>query len=271
MSAAAVERLRQLWEKLTFAQIKRVVAKEPEDILFISIRRKGGHTEYLKSNRTADIPKADRDQATISWRHYFGFTKGDIYFQQSDYCELDCDIDLTMDWGRLGNHHNGFEKPEMRVLICGEVMKRTKGDRFNKWFVCPPEFKFLVDIVLNGTTLTEAELRPKLETSRYPDKYWAIARLVLFDNVQAFVDDCKYKRWEGSEEQDKMWLPKATAQYIHEMSHQLNTPMWWEEFKRLAAEQGVDHDHPASGGFCYACKAERADEDYYYSRDYCDY
>lgn len=296
MSAEAVATLRQLWEKLTFARVNRVIAREPEDILSITVYRDNGHISHnIKSNRTADIPDQLRSRTRVAWRHYFGFTDEGIYFQMDNYHGLDCDINITMDFSDFGNHTSGFNKPEPGSLIGGEVIDTPKGRRFKRWFACSPEFKLLVDIVLNGTTLTEEELGRKLVTTGYPDKYWAIARLALFDNVQAFVNNCKSLDWDKEDtrplhpahgmsygyamfpsgerltvDHRGMFLPMGTAKFIHNISYRLNTPSWWEEFKRLAAEQNVEHHHPALGGWCCACEAERIGRGEYRDYDYAD-
>ncbi len=284
MSAAAIAKLRELWEKLEFRRIKRVVARVPEDVLSIDVHlvtrtEDGlllrGHTDYrVTSNRPDDIPPKDRWRARIAWRHFYGFTEDGIYFQGDDNCGLDCDIDLTMDFSRLGNHMDTFARPAVDALIAGVIQDTPKGKRFTKWFVCPPELKYLIGIVLNGTSLSENELAAKLLTNGYPDTYWAIARLALFDNVQAFVDLLKdlapVHPCHGQEYGDPplpgskrflvgwngMWLANGTAEYVHLISYRLNEPGWWAGFQRLAAEQGLHHEHPAFGGWCEACEAE---------------
>ncbi len=296
MSAEAVATLRQFWGKLTFAQVNRVIAREPEDVLSIIVYRDDGHISYYaKHNRISDIPEQDRRKTRVAWRHYFGFTDEAVYFQKDNYHGLDCDIDLTMNWSRWGNHTGGFDKPAVGSLICGEVIETPMGKRFKRWFDCRPEFKLLVDIVLNGTTLAENELGRQLVTKDYPDKYWAIARLVLFDNVQAFVDELKPVDWEKEDTRPLhpahgmflggvmlssgerlivnhrgMYLSKGVAEYVHEISHYLNAPRWWEEFKRLATEQGLQHSHPAWGGVCNACEAEWIERREYRDYDYAD-
>lgn len=298
MSAEAVAQLRQIWEKLTFAKVNRVIAREPEDVLFIEVpevltlddgRMLTNHMEYrVYSNRTADIRESDRWRAQVSWRHYYGFTDEGIYFQKDDYREFDFDISLTFTWSEWGNHTGGWDKPDVGTLLAGEVIDTPRGKRFRNWFVCTPELKFLFDIVLHGTILSEEELAPKLVTGGFPDTYWALARLVLFDNVQPFVDE--FKEYESRPQHpcfgqeypggrgylgDKkpkvdwrgMYLPENDAQYVHELSYQLNEPKWWEEFQRLAAEQNVMHEHPALGGYCKACEAEK-DVDERFDYDY---
>ncbi len=265
MSAEAIAYLRQIWGKLTFAKVNRVIAREPEDVLYINIPRTQtgpsgyvlfGHTDYtIDSKRTADIPQRDLWKAKVSWRHYYGFTDDGVYFQKADYCKLDLDVSITLDWGEWGNHRGGWSKPEIGSLIAGEVTEGTRGKRFTRWFICPPQLKVLIDAVLYGTTMNENELATKLVGSDFPDTYWAIARLVLFDNVQAFVDDLKDPRpthpcfgmeyvgeghpinglskvyWSG------MYLMKNAAQYVRDIS-QVESD-WWTKFCQLAEAQGV--------------------------------
>jgi hypothetical protein len=115
-------------------------------------------------------------------------------------------------------------------------------------------------MVMNGTRLSEKEIAPKLMINGHPDLLFAVARLVLFDNVQAFVDSLKewdeqpphpadgipYGKFYGPKQRTVqhrgMWLSKDIAQYVHEISYSLNEPRWWEEFQRLASEQGVKYN-----------------------------
>lgn len=288
MSAEAVAVLRQLWGKLTFAQVDRVIAREPEDVLWIEVPRilttddglmLPSHAEYhIESNRTKDIPEKDRWRARVHWRHYYGFTNEGVYFRADDYVKIDYDIDLTFDFGppNVLNHTGGrYSKPEVGSLICGEVITTPKGKRFARWFHCEPAFKLFYDIVMSGTTLSEKEVAPQLMIDGFPDLLFAAARLAIFDNVQAFVDSLKefesqpphpadgtpYGKFYGPKQfvvqHRGMWLSKNVAEYVHEISHQLHEPRWWEEFQRLATEQGIKYSHPALGGWCNACEAER--------------
>lgn len=277
MSAEAVATLRRTWEKLSFARITRVIAREPEDVLSITVHGPNGHREReIESKRTVDIPAKDRSRTRVAWRHYYGFTTGDIYFHSNNYCELDCDIDMTMNFSRWGNHTSGqFEKPETGSLICGEVGQTPKGKRFNRWFVCNSAFELLYNIVMKGTSLSDKELGRKLLSGDFPDRYWAIARLVLLDNVQAFVD--QLKPYEMLPPHPGHGLPYGksfysgeplvvnhlgmehggnTAKFVHEISLMLNEPKWWTEFKRLAEEQGLARS-PFCNNSCGACRAEK--------------
>lgn len=271
MSSTAIATLQRLWGNLTFDRVQVVIAREPDDVLSITIpytelTEEGlilrGHTEYnVDSKLTCDIPVRDRWKADIAWRHYFGFTARGIYLQRDSYCGLDCDISLTMTWSMWGNHGSGFDKPNVGDLIAGEIKQTAKGKRFDRWFVCPPELKLLMDSVLHGTQLSENELASRLLTCGYPDSLWAIARLVLFDNVQAFVDQLKDSppqhpcygeeytniRFFGKKPRvnwNGMFLPCTVAEYVYSLSRHLNEPMWWKEFQRLTAEQGLSYMDP---------------------------
>lgn len=259
MSTESLSKLQKLWGKLTFSEVSNVIARDPQDILSIEIRADTGHTDYyIKSKIIADIPVNETNKAVISWRRYFGFTKEGIYFHNANYQGIDYDINLTMDWSQFLNHKSGsWEKPEVGSLICGEISETKQGLSFSRWFHCDKEFELLVDIIRNGTNLTELELGSKLITSGFPDKYWAIARLLLFNNVQAFVDNLKdgdkdqhpaYGQFYGetlfsNNEKLKvlhsgMYLPMNAAKFVHKISENLNSE-WWTEFKKLAYEQGL--------------------------------
>jgi uncharacterized protein YndB with AHSA1/START domain len=285
MSAEAIATLRRIWGKLIFSRVNRVIAREPEDVLYIEVfkvlttsegHKLRNHTDYsVKSKRTQDIPEEDRWRSHVAWRHYYGFTDEGIYFQIDDQKGLDCDVDLTLDWSKWGNHQGG-PKPEVGSMLAGEVIDTPKGKRFSRWFVCSPQFNALADAILNGTTLTEIELAEKVFGGiNFPDTYWAIGRLVLFDNVQAFVDEFKKERsphpLKGREYESEMYLggarpvvcwsgmdlPTESSHFVHEISYRLNEPRWWEEFKRLAKEQGMKWEHPPWGGVCHACNVEK--------------
>lgn len=272
MSAAAIAKLRGLWEKLSFGKVARVIAREPEDVLFIRTKLPSGNTkDLIRSNRTADIPEADRATAEVTWRHYYGFTEEGVYFQRCDCHGIDYDIDLTMTWSGWANHTGGWDKPAIGSLIYGEIEDGRKGKRFKRWRYCPPGFKKLVDAVMNGTSATDLELGRELIASDFPDKFWAIARLVLFDNVQAFVDQfkkhddrpahpafgmptgCIYRGEDLRVEHRGMRLNQEAAQFIHNLSFRLEEPEWWDAFKKLMGEQGFVFEHPGLGGFCHAC------------------
>lgn len=272
MSAEAQAKLQQLWEKLHFSTVKRTIAHEPEDILHIELRNPTGSnypngkpmfngSEYQHHfTRTSEVPESERWRVRVSWRHYFGFTNDNIYFQCDDFLGLDMDINMTMTWSRWGNHMGGFDRPEDGQLICGEVIQTDKGRRFKHWFTCDEAFKLLVDIVRHGTDLSEDELGKRLLTDDWPDKYWAIARLVFFDNVQAFINEAKFRRMAWDEDEPEwarhpayhqtygqhgytvnygMSMPKHPEEFVGDLSLELGELRWWQEYLRLADEQGV--------------------------------
>jgi hypothetical protein len=260
----AVETLRELWKDLVFAKVDRVITK-PEDRMVSFSRRR----EY-------------------SWSHYYGFAMGDgeeIYFQRRDHCELDLDIDLTLYFSHWGNHHGGWTKPPRSALLGGEVSETQHGLRFYKWFVCPPPVKLLIDAVRCGTDKTEEELARVMMMPRFPDTVWAIARLVLFNNVEAFVDRARYSHdpeydlpphpahglptgtvmEDGRRlvvEHKSMWLSQDVRKWIHVMSHRFD-PSWWETFCALMKERDLPTDHLsfAFGDYCVACAAENVSQE----------
>ncbi|MFA4845787.1 MAG: hypothetical protein WC654_04480 [Patescibacteria group bacterium] len=286
MSSEAIATLQGLWKNLTFARVRRTIAREPEDVLWISVPRVIGKSddgvpifnedEYkVPSCQTADIPLKDRWRARVMYSHFYGFTDEGIYLDLAGYHELDFDINLTCDWGMYANHMGGGynSRPRDGQLIAGIVVNASKGRKFEKWFFVTPELKFMIELVRAGKTdLTQERLARKLLTDDYPDKLWALARLVFFNNVTAFVDQFRgearphpcagepYGRVHPGGmrycvSHSGMSLPKNNLfLYVHTLSHRLNSPQWWEEVKRLT--DGACDNHVGHGSVCDACDAE---------------
>jgi hypothetical protein len=303
MSAEAAAKLRKLWEQLEFFTVARTVAREPEDVQRIEIQKPGvgvwpngepmlGSIELISEyTQLSQVPEADRWRARVVWRYFYGFTTEGIHFDHDSYNELNwyfshSDGLLTFDEG--STYCAG--PPDPGQLICGLVENTPGGKRLAKWFVCDEAFRLLVTAVREGTEHTEEELGRLLLTDDFPDVYWALARLVLFDNVQAFVDCIKigspglvdgplstgdrtprdttapspgahpalgrtYGHYQLSVDWKGMYIGIEFAQFVHMLSYILGEPRWWEEFLQLTASQGVRHWHPCHGGICPACKA----------------
>lgn len=297
MSADAIARVRKLWEKLTFARVGRTIVREPEDVSSVEVRHLIGHdkdgmpiyhgnSRYLGSCRLSDIRPEDRPHATIAWRYFYGFTDEDVYFSLDGYCELDFDIDFTADFSRWGNHTAGFRnRPCDGDWIAGTVIDTRYGKRFDKWFILTPELRFLIELVRAGETgLKDEEIAGRLLVNGFPDVLWAFARLVMFDNVQAFVDNhrneerlphpCagqKYgdRAYNGAQmlvDWRGMYLSKSDSYVVHVLSRRFE-PKWWEEYK--AAFGGNPPACVGHGGLCPACDAERreSDPDHCYAYD----
>ena len=263
LSKKAIENLQKIWRGLVFVRVAKVVAREA-DIIDIKTYEPGD-LKCKTYSRIDEVPDDAWKDAVISYAKFYGFAQG-ILFHSNDSTELD--MFNALDFSTYLSQQRTCRAPKEGDLIAGTVVKGPRGRKFSRWFVCGPQLKLLIDMVLAGKTdISEKELSEKLMCDPYPDLYWAIARLVMFDNVQAFVDELKdikpihpskgkiYKQgwhnftvdWHG------MYIPKEAAQFVHELSFHLNEPVWWEQFMRLASEQGLKHSHPVSGGFCVAC------------------
>lgn len=282
MSQRAKEKLLDLWGKLVYSQIKKVIT-DPRDILSINVQgvieiddgvRMLNHHEYsIESRDPADIPPSEMYRTSISWKHYYGFTNAGFYFRKSTHRQLDLSLGLTLDWGQIGNFYGGWDLPEVGSIIVGDIRSTPKGQQYSHWFVCPKEFELLHHFIRLGTSLSDKEVG-RLLFSNGQNIYWAIARLVLFDNVQAFVDELKGNPPEhpcygqeyqldgvvGNKKPKVTWrgmqLPKHPAAFVHMLSMRLDEPMWWEEFKRLAQEQEVPYEDHNRFGWCEACSSE---------------
>lgn len=297
MSAEAQRKLQKLWKKLHFSTVKRTIAHQPEDVSSIAVMRPFGaypngtpmfngvdyFVDHGLPQRTSSIPAADRWRAQVNWRYYYGFDAESAFFQMPDCHGLDLDIDLYCDFSAYGNHTNGSRRPHEGQLIYGVLEEDPRGIRYKQWYPCDEAFKLLYDVIMGTEELTEQELGVKLLTDGYPDKYWALARLVLFDNVQAFVE---LHRWQsqarlfdgssGSEapaslahpgsgqaygthgftcSSHGMHLPMSPAKYVHTLSYQLGEPRWWDEFVEKLSTPSRPYVHDVGpGDFCRGCK-----------------
>lgn len=186
--------------------------------------------------------------------------------------------------------HSERNLPRPGQWLYGEVEHRGTERVMRHWSSCGPEFPLLLDLLRSDEPLrhTEAELGLLLLTDGFPDTLWAIARLVFFDNVQAFVDAAavgspartasqlflgqpapkrtaparparhpahgmRHGRDEVLVDWEGMYLEIDPSQFVHELSSLLGQPRWWQQFVDLAAEQGVAHSHPGEGGVCGGC------------------
>lgn len=217
MSARAAVRLQELWQDLRFFVVDHTVAHEP-------------------------VSEQDRER-----RSFHGFTADGIPF--------DSDRHRTLSFDGGGDPPLQFvpggaqpisESPAPGQLICGVVEDTAEGRRLSRWFVCDEAFRLLVQIVREGNTHSEDELGRLLRTTGFRDTYWAVARLVFFDDVQAFVDCIG----TGG----TMSIGFGFSRFVHELAHLLDMS-WWEAFEQLAIEQGVLHGHPGRNGDCHACVA----------------
>lgn len=311
MSARATERLRKLWEHLSFFTVSEVMARQPEDVLYIELRKPpigsyaNGEKLYNGIYRRDEVPgSADfrtlndvpahlREDARIVWKRFTATTQEGVSFTNDAFRELDFIHDATLDFETRSNHTYRPRLPVSGELICGTTTGSGKG-ALGRWFFCDDAFQLLVTSVRNGPSHSEEELGRMLLTEGYLDTYWALARLALFDNVQAFVDAIAagspartagqlfmghpvpesdpaaarrvrhpaHGRIHGRTKVDwnGMHLDLELSRFVHEVSHLLE-PAWWEEFLTLTDAQEVDHAHPGLGGTCKACIA--ADPDWY--------
>jgi hypothetical protein len=305
MSAEAAAKLRELWGQLQFFTVDRTIAREPEDVSYINIYKPtdskwpNGEPVFNDTEppneykRFSQVPKKDRWRARVIWRYFYGFTVEGIRF--------DSDHHNTLNWffgskGLLDFNpgyvaHGIYDRPAAGQLICGIVEDTEKGQRLAKWFVCDEAFRLLVTAVREGTEHTEEELGRLLITDGFPDRYWALARLVLFDNVQAFVD-CLVTRGAGRPtgrfrvpgyldiysievspiahpawamphglyqlrvDWTGMFLGTGYDQFVHELSYTLGEPHWWEQLLQIAPFYKTEHLRRRSDR-CYACQIEK--------------
>jgi hypothetical protein len=302
----AITRLQEMWQQLEFFVVERTVAREPKDVLAIDLQKPMGRfwpngvpmyngieqaTDRMRKwKRLRQVPARDRARAVILWKRFHGFTTEGIRFDMDGYNELNLTGGLEPPLGFEGGR-TFCDLPAEGQLICGIVEDTPKGRRLSRWFACDEAFKLLVRIIRQGTTTySEQELGRLLLTDGYPDRYWAIARLVGFDNVQAFIDCIKmgsvapiratpsdfgrhpafgepYGRYRMQVDWRGMYIgDPGFAAFVHQLSSILD-PRWWEDFLRRASRQSVVNFHLARHDTCYACLAPQQMDKSSRSRD----
>ncbi|WP_435112197.1 hypothetical protein [Nocardiopsis synnemataformans] len=300
MSEYARTRLQKMWSGLEFFTVESIDAREPDDVCYIELRKppigtyangKPMYNDLIPGRhpykRLQDVPAEHRPHARVVWESFRGRTTDGVAFNQDSHHKLDfTDYTLTFRDPLWSDATWISNPPDAGQLICGV---REASGRLGRWFVCDDAFRLLVEGVRNGPPHTEQEYAHLLLTDGYPDTYFAVARLVFFDQVQAFVDGIKVGKAAPTTAQLFMGAPRTIStagpqvgqhpaygmtyaggykvdwrgmylgtdysQFVHELSHSLGEPAWWDNFLALAADQGVVHSHPSRGGTCQACMA----------------
>jgi hypothetical protein len=151
------EILQSLWKPLCFAQV-RAVKTDPKNIVSAALKNNDpcAHTQYIRPDEIRNYKPADLD---ISYPFYYGFARTlpvanrpirEVYFNRDGYNELDCDINLTLQFGTLLNHLGGHEPPGYCDLLCGTIVHKEKGDAFRSWFNSTPQFHALWHLIMFG-------------------------------------------------------------------------------------------------------------------------
>ena len=184
--------------------------------------------------------------------------------------------------GGVPRHMWSGEAPAEGELICGDPVGPAGSKRLRSWFKADDRVLKFIDVILNGTSLSERELATHFIGS--DDHYWALLRLVLFDNLEVFSwlqheGTIKPRDMEPGDEVlahpafgteyfhsgdfglsvnwHGMKLPTTVSEYVHTLSWRLETPGWWEAYKTLLGSDLIACvPHPVNGRVCRACLAE---------------
>lgn len=282
MSQQAIDKLREMWSDLVFARVARTRADETRHVLQVwyqtgPFTTDEGCVMYQRSEHVpvqgslAETLARYGETARAAWTWYEGWTDSELYFCRGGFSNLRILLDVVPS---EVEQRSEFDKPEAGDLILG-IRKHTEhGWRLSDWCYCPEPVRYLVAAVrAGGTALAENEIVEHLLCDGYPDSLWAIARLVFYDNVQAFVDTHYGKGvdhpWYGKRygsfygpaqmqvKHNGMYLSSGADSLVHELSYVLVEPAWWAEFQRLAAEQG-HFNHNST--YCSACRWEHEAE-----------
>ena len=113
-----------------------------------------------------------------------------------------------------------------------------------KWWICPgaPVY-YLATMVLQGTSETEESLRSLLKLEDNYDDLWMLARLVLFNNIQCFVDMLD----RDIQSKQCIKLRHEPAVFIQQLSMWLSDFSVLTEFQKRAPVASIPEPASASG------------------------
>lgn len=127
--------------------------------------------------------------------------------------------------------------PQVGEVMMGKLDDATRGNNdherkskvFHTWYsleVGP--IKKLKDVCFGGTHLHEIQLLGDMRRDANDD-VWALCRLVIFSNIDAFVD--AHKSGGG-----RLRLSSSVADFVHQTSILLCDDSVWSEFVKLAPD-----------------------------------
>ena len=289
MSNQALQNLRVLWQNLVVEEIAQS-HHEPKDVISVMVGYDPWRpftedpkcVEYQQwrniGTRPEDASGLPADRVEVHYQSFFGFTKSGTYFHYDQQHWMDfrtptLELLPALNWPPPG-------KPEPGDLIVGQVLEQAGGKAFIRWSRCSQQLAQLIRLIRQPrSSLAESEndLAKLLITdefytrdtlARQADTYWAIARLVLLDNLKAFADNdltfserpehpCAgqpYGRLHGpvprTVHHRGMELSGGGGRFVHQLGHVLQEPEWWPRFKQLLEVEQPSwstshHDCPA--------------------------
>jgi len=129
-----------------------------------------------------------------------------------------------------------FHIPAAGDILMGKTVENKQqatgrvGLRYGRWYPSMNALCSLFRMVRCGTSKTEAQLSHELRlpNGEHRDQLWAIARLILFGNVQVFADI-----FHGTANQP-MAVGDDVVLFISECSYHFEDATIWERFYDLA-------------------------------------
>lgn len=157
--------------------------------------------------------------------------------------KLSCQLaSRTARFGPLVVHTHPDVIPDAGDVLMGKVVPNDRPsdgrdrDRLQVFYTHVNHLHRLLHIVVNGTSVSELalahELRVRRPVNKGVDDAWALARLILFGNVQVFAD--QHRRMLPERQQMKLSTDALT--FVHDTSVHLEDTSVWEAFVRLVPD-----------------------------------
>lgn len=113
---------------------------------------------------------------------------------------------------------------------------KEQNDRFSSWYGPVNYLQSLLTLVCNGTELSEAQLAHELRIRRPynqgVDDAWALARIVLFGNVDVFAK----QHMNTLAAERPMRLSTSPLEFVYNCAHGLDDDSIWQAFVKLVPD-----------------------------------
>ena len=144
--------------------------------------------------------------------------------------------------GELVKSDKPYSNKELKAFVKQTSLNRKRNSSYLWWTntgLCLMNFAHLV---LNGTKKSEDDVRELLRMKDGYDDLWALARIVLFHNLQCFVDACRpnYK-----DRPDRMQLHIHPAAFVRETASSFEDAAILQKFTAMLPQTYVPKPVPS--------------------------
>ncbi len=222
--AEQIQVLKKHLERITFTQVKTVIAKDENVFSF----DKDGVTFWDFdpgfAEALAELTPTERQNAELAYHHYFGFTfLGELYFQMKDRVDDE-------NYACLGVRTTQAKiyPPKYGDWIVGKVVPARKGCKFSSWSVCTEQERNFANFFLAKRPLPSdrRELSLQLSIGTRSNRLLFMAILLIEKNLQYFLNLRKQSKADS--------VDSEVFQICREFE-----PALWEQYTTRCHEQRI--------------------------------